>query len=62
MSLAVEYRSEARFESALRQMRSSSFGIVSSNWRGGRGSKLVICSSSSARESARNGRRPASSS
>ena len=62
MSLAVVYRSEARFDRALRQMRSSSFGMPSSHCRGGRASKLVICSSSSACESARNGRRPASSS
>ena len=38
MSLAVVYRSDARFDSALRQIRSSSLGIVSSIWRGGRGS------------------------
>ena len=62
MSFAVEYRSEARLESAFRQMRSSSFGIWSSYWRGGRGSKLVTCSISSASESARNGRRPTSNS
>ena len=30
MSLAVEYRSEARFDRAFRQMRSSSFGMLSS--------------------------------
>ena len=47
MSLAVVYRSEARFDSAFRQIRSSSFGIVSSIWRGGRASVVVICSSSS---------------
>ena len=47
MSLAVVYRSEARFDRAFRQMRSSSFGIVSSHCRGGRASTLVICSSSS---------------
>src|SRR5262249_8881658 len=39
MSLAVLYRSDARFESAVEQIRSSSLGIVSSIWRGGRGSK-----------------------
>ena len=39
MSLAVVYRSDARFDSALRQIRSSSLGIVSSIWRGGRGSR-----------------------
>ena len=38
MSLAVVYRSDARFDSALRQIRSSSLGIVSSIWRGGRAS------------------------
>ena len=38
MSLAVLYRSDARFESAFWQIRSSSLGIVSSIWRGGRGS------------------------
>ena len=37
MSFAVEYRSEARFDKAFRQMRSSSFGMVSSICRGGRG-------------------------
>ena len=37
MSLAVVYRSDARFDSALRQIRSSSLGIVSSICRGGRG-------------------------
>ena len=37
MSMAVVYRSDARFDSALRQIRSSSLGIVSSIWRGGRG-------------------------
>ena len=52
MSLAVVYRSEARFDRAFRQMRSSSFGMSSSYCRGGRGSRLVICSSSSACESA----------
>ena len=30
MSLAVVYRSVARFDNAFKQMRSSSFGIVSS--------------------------------
>ena len=34
MSLAVVYRSEARFDRAFRQMRSSSFGIVSSHLPG----------------------------
>ena len=38
MSLAVLYRSDARFASAFWQMRSISLGIVSSIWRGGRGS------------------------
>ena len=38
MSLAVLYRSDARFDSAFWQIRSSSLGIVSSIWRGGRGS------------------------
>ena len=52
MSLAVVYRSEARFDRAFRQMRSSSFGMVSSHCRGGRTSRFVICSSSSSRESA----------
>ncbi len=52
MSFAVVYRSEARFDRALRQMRSSSFGIVSSHCRGGRTSMFVVCSSSSSRESA----------
>ena len=42
MSLAVLYRSDARFESAFWQIRSSSLGIVSSIWRGGRGSVVVI--------------------
>ena len=45
MSLAVVYRSDARFDSAFRQIRSSSLGIVSSIWRGGRGSRGdQICS------------------
>ena len=34
MSCAVVYRSDARFESAFKQIRSSSLGIVSSIWRG----------------------------
>ena len=41
MSLAVLYRSDARFDSAFRQMRSSSLGIVSSICRGGRASAWV---------------------
>ncbi len=41
MSLAVLYRSDARFASAFWQIRSSSLEIVSSIWRGGRGS--VVC-------------------
>ena len=41
MSLAVLYRSDARFESAFWQIRSSSLGIVSSIWRGGRASAWV---------------------
>ena len=41
MSLAVVYRSDARFVIALRQIRSSSLGIVSSIWRGGRASVVV---------------------
>ena len=41
MSLAVVYRSDARFDSALRQIRSSSLGIVSSICRGGRASAWV---------------------
>ena len=47
MSLAVLYRSDARFESAFWQIRSSSLGIVSSIWRGGRASVVAIRSSSS---------------
>ncbi len=47
MSLAVLYRSDARFESAFWQIRSSSLGIVSSVCRGGRGSVVVICSMTS---------------
>ena len=62
MSRAVLYRSDARFASAFRQIRSSSRGIVSSIWRGGRGSAVAIWSSTSARESPRNGFRPVSSS
>ena len=42
MSRAVVYRSVARFEIAFRQMRSSSLGIVSSIWRGGRASVVAI--------------------
>ena len=42
MSLAVVYRSDARFDTAFRAIRSSSLGIVSSTWRGGRGSAVVI--------------------
>ena len=42
MSLAVLYRSDARFESDFWQIRSSSLGIVSSIWRGGRGSVVLI--------------------
>ena len=38
MSLAMLYRSDARFESAFWQIRSSSLGILSSICRGGRGS------------------------
>ena len=59
MSLAVEYRSEARFDRAFRQMRSSSFGmrVVASAGAGGL-RRSSICSSSSACESARNGCRP----
>ncbi len=51
MSLAVLYRSDARFDSAFRQIRSSSLGIVSSIWRGGRGSAVVIDSMTSKSES-----------
>src|SRR5712671_6262375 len=61
MSFAVVYRSDARLDNALRQMRSSSFGMPSSYWRGGRGSKLVICSMRSACESAWKGWRPGKS-
>ena len=43
MSCEVVYRSDARFESAFKQIRSSSLGIVSSIWRGGRGSDPTIC-------------------
>ena len=39
------YRSDARFDSAFRQIRSSSLGIVSSIWRGGRASVVAISSS-----------------
>ena len=62
MSLAVVYRSDARFAIALRQIRSSSLGIVSSIWRGGRASAWVTCSMISRSESPRNGLRPVSSS
>ena len=55
MSRAVLYRSVARFESALRQIRSSSLGIVSSIWRGGRASVVAIISSSSLRASSSSG-------
>ena len=64
MSLAVVYRSDARFDIAFRQIRSSSLGIVSSICRGGRASVVAIRSSSSLRASslswalAMNGRRP----
>ena len=54
MSFARRVRSEARFESAFRQMRSSSLGIVVV-LAGRAWSKLVICSKSSACESARKG-------
>ena len=47
MSRAVVYRSDARFASAFRQIRSSSLGIVSSICRGGRGSAVAICSRTS---------------
>ena len=40
MSLAVVYRSDARLDIAFRQIRSSSLGIVSSIWRGGRASAV----------------------
>ena len=49
MSVPVVYRSVARFDSALRQIRSSSLGIVSSIWRGGRASAVAIRSRSSVR-------------
>ena len=62
MSLAVLYRSDARLAMAFRQIRSSSLGIASSICRGGRGSAVMICSSSSGRESPRNGFRPVSNS
>ena len=45
----------ARFESAFKQIRSSSLGIVSSICRGGRGSVVLIDSRTSRRESPRNG-------
>ena len=51
MSFAVVYRSEARFARAFRQMRSSSLGMASSHWRGGRASLWMICSSNSSRVS-----------
>ncbi len=44
--------------SGLKHFRSSSFGIVSSMWRGGRGSAVAIKSSTDRRDSAVNGRRP----
>jgi len=62
MSLAVLYRSDARFESAFWQIRSSSLGIVSSVCRGGRGSVVVICSITSTTESPRNGLLPVNNS
>ena len=52
MSLAVLYRSDARFDSAFRQIRSSSLGIVSSICRGGRASAWVTCSMICGSESA----------
>ena len=62
ISLAVLYRSDARFASAFWQIRSSSLGIVSSVCRGGRGSVVVICSMISSSESPRNGLRPVNNS
>ena len=62
MSRAVVNRSAARFDIAFKQMRSSSLGIVSSIWRGGRASVVAIRSSSSLRSSAANGRLPVSNS
>ena len=64
MSLAVLYRSDARFESAFRQIRSSSLGIVSSICRGGRGSVVAIdlVHHFSMTESPRNGLLPVSNS
>ncbi len=62
MSLAVLYRSDARFESAFWQIRSSSLGIVSSIWRGGRGSVVLIDSRTSRSESPRNGLFPVNNS
>ncbi len=50
MSLAVLYRSDARFASDFWQIRSSSLGIVSSIWRGGRGSVVLIDSRTSRRD------------
>ena len=47
MSRAVLYRSDARLASAFWQIRSSSRGIVSSIWRGGRASARWICSMTS---------------
>jgi hypothetical protein len=38
----VLYRSDARFDSAFWQIRSSSRGMVSSIWRSGRGSVVAI--------------------
>ena len=49
--MPVVYRSVARFDIAFRQMRSSSLGIVSSIWRGGRASVVAIRSMSSLRAS-----------
>ena len=63
MSLAVLYRSDARFESAFWQIRSSSLGIVSSIWRGGRGSAGVdLLDDLPVSESPRNGPRPVNNS
>ena len=62
MSRAVVYLSDARFDIALKQIRSSSLGIVSSIWRGGRASAWVTCSMISESDSARKGLRPVSSS
>ena len=62
MSRLVLYRSEARFERALWQIRSSSREIVSSIWRSGRGSAVAIWSITSVRVSPRKGFRPVRSS